>query len=260
MKFDFSDSNVVVTGSSRGIGFAVAEAFCAANANVTLIAETDEVFSACEQLSAHPGSKVNGIKCDISDPDQVRRTFAALDRIDVLVNNAGLELITPILATADDGDKIEQDFKRIIDINVMGTFYVSRNAVAKMPSGSSIIITCSIWSRTAVAEFSAYCASKHATLGFMRSMSKELAPAGIRVNGVCPGWVRTEASMRSLHAICERTGQSEEEVLNEILGAQSLEGLMEPADVADTYLFLSSDAAKNITGQAVNVDRGEVMS
>jgi len=170
MKFDFSDSNVVVTGSSRGIGFAVAEAFCAANANVTLIAETDEVFSACEQLSAHPGSKVNGIKCDISDPDQVRRTFAALDRIDVLVNNAGLELITPILATADDGDKIEQDFKRIIDINVMGTFYVSRNAVAKMPSGSSIIITCSIWSRTAVAEFSAYCASKHATLGFMRSM------------------------------------------------------------------------------------------
>ena len=190
----------------------------------------------------------------------MRETTQSLNQVDVLVNNAGLELITPIDASGADGDQVEHDFKRIIDTNVLGTFYMTRYVVPKMLTGSSILITCSIWSRTAVAEFSAYCASKHATLGFMRSMSKELAPKGIRVNGVCPGWVRTEASMRSLRAICQRTGQTEDQALNEILGSQSLDGLMEPADIADSYLFLASNAARNITGQAVNVDRGDVMS
>lgn len=260
MTFDFSNKNVIITGASRGIGHAVAKAFVAANANVSVIAESDEVFSAGELLESQTGSRVTALKCDISDIDQVRETLQPMDRIDVLVNNAGLELITPIDATGIDGDKVEQDFKKIIDTNVLGTFYMTRYAVPKMSSGSSILITCSIWSRTAVAEFSAYCASKHATLGFMRSMSKELAAKGIRVNGVCPGWVKTEASMRSLRAICQRTGQSEDDALNEILGSQSLDGLMEPADVADSYLFLASDAARNITGQAINVDRGDVMS
>ncbi len=260
MTFDFGNKNVIVTGASRGIGLAIAKAFALANANVTVIAESDEVFRAAELLESETASSINARKCDISDIDQVRETLQSLDSIDVLVNNAGLELITPIDASGADGDQVERDFKKIIDTNVLGTFYVTRYAVPKMPPGSSILITCSIWSRTAVAEFSAYCSSKHATLGFMRSMSKEMAPKGIRVNGVCPGWVRTQASMRSLRAICQRNGQSEDEAINEILGSQSLDGLMEPADVADCYLFLASDAARNITGQAVNVDRGDVMS
>ncbi|MGI9318256.1 MAG: SDR family NAD(P)-dependent oxidoreductase, partial [bacterium] len=253
MGFDFTNKSVIVTGASRGIGYAIAEAFCAANANVTVIAETDAIIDASEKLSEAYGSVVTGIRCDIADVEQVRRTIKQIDRIDILINNAGLELITPI---ADVDEKVEADFRRIIDINVMGTFYVTRYSVPKMPVGGSILITCSIWSRTAVSEFSAYCTSKHAVLGFMRSMSQELAPRGIRVNGVCPGWVKTEASMRSLREIAERSGQTEEDILNEILGAQSLPGLMAPADIADTYLYLSSKAANNITGQAVNVDRG----
>lgn len=256
MHFDFSGKNVVVTGASRGIGYGIAEAFCAANAIVTVVAETDEIYKASRELSDRYGSRVTGVQCDITDVSQVRQAFEVLHRIDVLINNAGLELITPIM---DDDNKVEQDFRRIIETNVLGTFHVTRYAVPKMPVGSSIVITCSVWSRTAVAEFSAYCASKHATLGFMRSMSLELAPKGIRVNGVCPGWVRTEASMRSLKAIGERSGKSEQNILAEILQAQSLPGLMEPGDIADMYLFLASDAAENVNGQAVNVDRGEVM-
>ncbi|MDH5556544.1 MAG: SDR family oxidoreductase, partial [Alphaproteobacteria bacterium] len=164
---------------------------------------------------------------------------------------------TPVLGADTETD---ETFRRIIDVNVMGTWYVTRAAVPRMGNGGRIIITSSIWGRTAVAEFGAYCASKHANLGFMRSLSKELGPKGITVNAVCPGWVRTDASMRTLKLTAEKEGWSETDMESEIVAAQSLAGLMEPEDMAGTYLFLASDAAANITGQAINADRGEVMS
>ena len=101
-------------------------------------------------------------------------------------------------------------------------------------------------------------ASKHAIIGLTKTWAKELGPSGIRVNAICPGWVRTEASMRSLARMAERTGADETELLADIVGAQALPGLMEPADVAGPYLFLASGLAGNITGQTLGVDRGEV--
>jgi 3-hydroxybutyrate dehydrogenase len=94
----------------------------------------------------------------------------------------------------------------------------------------------------------------------MRVLAKELGPRGIRVNAVCPGWVRTRAALRSLTRASEKAGVSEDEMLDDILSAQALPGLMEPDDVASLYLFLASDLARNVTGQAVNIDRGEVMA
>ena len=79
------------------------------------------------------------------------------------------------------------------------------------------------------------------------------------MNCVCPGWVRTEASLRSLRAMAEKTGRPEQDLLDEIVGAQAFGGLMEPSDIADIYLFLASRAASNITGQAYTIDRGELM-
>src|SRR5262249_37071099 len=111
----------------------------------------------------------------------------------------------------------------------------------------------------AAADFAAYVTSKHANIGFMRVLAKELGPKGIRVNAVCPGWVKTRAALRSLKEVSNRASIPEDEMLGEILSAQALPGLMEPSDVVSLYLFLASDHARNITGQAVNVDRGEVM-
>ncbi len=117
-----------------------------------------------------------------------------------------------------------------------------------------------MWGKTGAAGFTGYCASKHANIGFMRALADELGPRGIAVNAVCPGWVRTEASMRSLGLIAAREGRSEDDCLADILSAQAFEGLMEPDDMASTYLFLASDAAANVTGQALNVDRGELFA
>lgn len=257
MRFNFSGKSVLVSGASRGIGYGVARAFALAGADVIVLSGGDGIDAAAAALSKECGRVVRGIRCDISDADSVDRAFADIDRLDVLVNNAGFERPTPVLGASPETD---ETFRRIIDINVMGTWYVTRAAVPRMGDGGRIIVTSSIWGRTAVAEFGAYCASKHANIGFMRSLSKELGPKGITVNAVCPGWVRTEASMRTLRLTAEKEGWSEADMEAEIVAAQSLAGLMEPTDIAETYLFLASGAASNITGQAINVDRGEVMS
>jgi len=253
---DFTGKSVLVTGASHGIGAAVAMDFARAGASVAILSSTPDIHEAAERIKEATGHRVRALVCDITDRAAVRQSVGSLGRLDVLVNNAGLERITPMAA---EGDEVERTFARIIEINIIGAYYVTREAIKSMTAGSSIVITASIWSKSAAAEFSAYVVSKHGNLGFMRVLAKELGPRGIRVNAVCPGWVKTRAALRSLAAMSERQGVPEDEMLDGIIGAQALPGLMEPADVTSLYLFLASDLARNITGQAVNVDRGEVM-
>ena len=257
ISYDFSGEKVLVTGASRGIGFAVAKAFAMTGADVTVLSSGPNIHDAAKDIAAECGRPCRALQADITDSASIKVAIAELDRIDVLVNNAGLERITPLL---DPGETLENTFRRITDINVNGTFYVTRHAVPKMPAGGRVLVTASIWSRTAMPEFAAYVGSKHANLGFTRVMAKELGARGIRVNAVCPGWVRTEAAMLSLTNMSKRTGRNETDLLAEITGAQVLPGLMEPEDMAAAYLYLASDGASNITGQAIMVDRGEVMA
>lgn len=256
MQFDFSDKHVLVTGGNKGLGLGVVEGYLAAGASVTIVGIEADVPDVAEDLASRHGVRVSGFTCDIADLAAVRYMADAAGPVDVLINNAGLELITPI---EDPNPSVDETFRRITEINVIGTFSVTRALLPKIVDGGRIINTASMWGKSAVAEFSAYCASKHAVIGLTRSLAHELAPRGISVNAVCPGWVRTEASMRSLTAMSERTGRAEDDLLAEITGAQAFGGLMEPPDMAAMYLFLGSDAAANITGQAYTVDRGELM-
>jgi 3-hydroxybutyrate dehydrogenase len=255
--FDFAGKRVVVTGASHGIGRAVAEAFARSGADLLILSSTPDIRTAAEGIERETGRPVRAEICDIADRNAVRRALADAGPIDVLVNNAGLERITPML---ENGQEVEEVFARIIQINVVGTYYVTREALPRMGPGSSIVITSSIWGKTGAADFAAYVASKHANIGFMRVLARELGPRGIRVNAVCPGWVRTRAALRSLAEVARRAGVEEQQSLDEILAGQALPGLMDPADVVSAYLFLASDLASNITGQALNVDRGEVMA
>ena len=256
IELDFRNKSVVITGASRGIGFGVAEAFASLGADLHLISSGKTIHEAGKKLSELTDVPIKTYQCDISDKHKVNEVLSQIETIDVLINNAGLERPTPI--NSPDPQLID-DFERIININVLGTFYVTRASVGKMSKGGSIIITSSIWGKTAVSEFSAYCSSKHANIGFMRSLSKELGPQGIRVNAVCPGWVETESAMKSLAWMSQKTEMEESELLDEIVAAQSLTGLMQPSDASQLYLYLASSLASNITGQAINVDRGEVL-
>lgn len=240
---------VLITGASRGIGFGIARAFAEAGADLTLLAETEAVHEAAAQLSAR------ALLADIADPAALDAAFATLAGLDILINNAGLELITPL-----DGPspQTEAAFARIMAINVTGTAQVTRRALAHLGAGAAIVNTASIWGRVAEPLFDAYVASKHAVIGLTKTWAKELGPRGIRVNAVAPGWVRTEASLRSLGRMAERGGVEEDVLLAQIVGAQALPGLMEPEDIAAAYLFLASPLAASITGQTLGADRGEV--
>ena len=249
MSPSFSGKVVVITGASRGIGLGIARRFAQAGATLHLIADDAAIHERASELGA------TGAQADITGRAAVTAALAPLARIDVLVNNAGLELMTPV---DDAGDDNEAAFRRIVEINVIGTALVTARALRRMPAGGSIVNTASIWGRVAEARFGAYVASKHAIIGLTKTWARELGPKGIRVNAVCPGWVRTEASMRSLGRMAEHDGRSEAELLDAIVDGQALPGLMAPDDVAGTYLFLASDLAANITGQSLGVDRGEV--
>ena len=251
--FDFTGKSVLVTGASSGIGRGVATGFSRAGARVTILSSTDAIHEAARQM---PG-QVTAIKCDISDAAMVTEKLGGIDRVDVLINNAGLERPTPLTGDHPGGN---ETFERIVAINITGTQNVTDTLVGRIPDGGRIILTASIWARTAVPGFSAYVASKHANLGLMRAWAQELGPRGIRVNAVCPGWVMTGPAMNSLRELAVASGRSEDEVAQEVMSAQAIGGLMEPHDMADTYMFLASSGGANITGQAINVDRGEVMS
>ncbi|MBD1545608.1 SDR family NAD(P)-dependent oxidoreductase [Roseibium aggregatum] len=254
--FDFSDKTVLVTGASRGIGYGIAEGFARSGASLAILAEGEEVHAAAERLSGLAVSPVRGLHCDITDRSDVARAIAGFDRVDVLINNAGLERPTPL---GEPDPAVDDTFARVMAVNVTGTYNVTREALSKLPDGGRVVITSSIWGKTAVPDFSAYIASKHALIGLTRTWAKELGSRGITVNAVCPGWVKTEAAIRSLHSMAAKTGTAPDVLLDEIVSAQAIGGLMEPSDIAGLYLFLASDAAANITGQAINADRGEVM-
>lgn len=241
--------SVLVTGASRGIGAAIARAFVSAGADVHVLAEDDAVAATAASIGA------TAHQTDITDAKAVERSMAGIGSIDILVNNAGLERLTPIEDTSSETLAV---FRRIVEINIVGTSIVTGLALLSMPDGARIVNTASVWGRVAEPLFGAYVASKHAVIGLTKTWAKELGRRGIRVNAVAPGWVRTEASIRSVRSLAARSGRAEQAIIDDVAAGQSLPGgLMEPDDIVGAYLYLGSDLSANITGQTLGIDRGE---
>ena len=201
---------------------------------------------------SHPRGDVVVRACDVTDEAAVEAAFHEIGEVDVLVNSAGIGESAPLARTT-----LEQ-WHRHLEVNATGAFLCMRAVAGGMRErgGGAIVTVASTAGRVGVPYTAAYSASKHAVVGLTRAVAAELAGSGVRVNAVCPTFVRTEMTERTVANIVARTGRSEQQAIEALAASAPLGRLLEPEEVADAVLFLASPAAAAISGQAIVIDGG----
>jgi len=244
---DLAGQTAVVTGAARGIGREIAGRLAQAGASVALVdVVEDSVVQAAREVAASGGT-ARGYACDVSSFDNVaavgERIVGDFQRVDVLVNNAGITRDKLFLRMSAD------DWNQVIAVNLTGAFNFTKALAPVMlkQRGGSIINIASVVGQIGNAGQANYAASKAGLIGLTKSLAKEFAARGVRVNAVAPGFIRTAM-----------TDALSEEVQNQMKQAIPLGRMGEPADVADIVMFLASNLAGYVTGQVINCDGGLV--
>lgn len=235
----------IITGGTRGIGFATVKLFLENGAKVALLGSKKEtVEKAIKELKEiNKQYDVLGFYPDLNDIDMVRKTFQEVEKtygkLDILINNAGISAKEKI----DEYDS--KEFKKIMDLNVTAVFHCSKVAseIMKKQNGGVILNTSSMVSLYGQPSGCGYPASKFAVNGLTKSLARELGKDHIRVNAVAPGVIQTDM-MRNV----------KEEILKPVINSIPLKRIGKPEEVANAFLFLASDLASYITGAILSVD------
>lgn len=224
----------IITGGGRGIGREVAILFASEGAKVAVSARSsDQIAKVVEEISASGGEAI-GVSADVSREDDVRRivdeTMEKFGRVDVLVNNAGILEPGPI-ASVDS-----ESWRRVIEVNLFGTFYCTKAVTPILiEQGWGRIINMSSRSgKMGHPSLTAYCASKHGVVGLTKALAEELALFNITVNAICPGVVETD-------------------MVSETVKEQVGDKIIKPSQIADLTLYLASESASSITGEAISI-------
>lgn len=249
---------VVITGSTSGIGLGIAHAFAAEGANVVIngFGDAAEIEKTRKSLEAHGGTALyhGG---DMTKPAEIADLIATAENtfggVDVLVNNAGIQHVSPV-----EDFPIEK-WDQIIAINLTSSFHTVRAVVPGMKAKKKgrIINIASAHGLVASPYKSAYVAAKHGILGLTKSVALEVAEFGITINAICPGYVLTPLVEKQIPDTAKARGITEEQVKTEVmLRLQATKEFVSIDEVAQTAIFLASDAARQITGTSISIDGG----
>lgn len=258
-----NDKNILITGSGKGIGRAIALRLAEEGGQIIATGHRLENAQSTRDEIRDRNRKALAYEMDVTDADQIQKVVndasQEVGRIDVLVNNAGVSSMYPFL------DIPEEEWDRNIEVNAKGVFLCSQIIGQHMidraeknsrENNGKIINISSIAGRTGSPLLAHYVASKWAVLGLTRSIALELADYNINVNAVCPGYVKTSMQERELEWEGELTNRDPEEVKQSYIDETPLGRLQEPEDVADLVSFLVSDQSNFITGQSINTCGG----
>jgi meso-butanediol dehydrogenase/(S,S)-butanediol dehydrogenase/diacetyl reductase len=252
--FNLQGRRAIVTGGARGIGAAIVRALAAAGVRVA-IADLDE--DAARALADEIGGGAAAFAIDVRDRASTQRAFdGAIDHLgalDILAANAGVSTMRPALDITDE----EWEFN--LAVNARGVFLSNQIAcryLLKEKRKGAIVNTASLAGKVGAPLLAHYSASKFAVLGWTQALAREMAPHDVRVNAVCPGFVRTSMQEREIVWEGQLRGMSPEAVRAEYVSLTPIARIEEPEDVADVVLFLASDASRFMTGQGINVTGG----
>jgi 3-hydroxybutyrate dehydrogenase len=249
----------IITGSTSGIGLAIAEAFAATGCNIALsgFGESDFISDLVKRLSASSGGKTTHTCADLHDPAALRgyieAAMADLGGADILINNVGMQYVAAVEDFPDD------KWDMIIDINLSAAFHASKAVLPGMKARNwgRIINIASAHGLVASPFKSAYVASKHGLVGLTKACALEVAETGITVNAICPGYVNTPLVQGQVKDQAKVHNMTDEQVIRDIiLAAQPNKRFIEPAQLAGVALFLCTEAAGSITGAALSQDGG----
>ncbi len=251
--------NVLVTGSTSGIGLRIAQCLAGAGCNIALtgLGDADEMAARAAQIATTHGVRTVYLPADLRLPGMsqglVRRAAGALGNVDVLINNAGIQHVAPLHEFPDSL------WDEVLAVNLSAAFHTTKAALPAMRSGGwgRIINIASAHALVASTGKAAYVASKHGLVGLTKVTALENARFGITANAICPGWVHTPLVEEQLAARRRESGLSAAEAQNQLLAQkQALLEFTTPAQIAELALFLCSAAAATITGASLSIDGG----
>jgi len=251
---DLAGKRAIVTGAGSGIGRAIAGAL---SRHAVRVAVADIDPAKAESAAEALGDEALALELDVRSRSSVEAGFATVlsnwGSFDILVANAGVSTMRRAV------DLTDEDWDFNFDVNARGIFLTNQIAARQFLKQSTrgvIVNTASLAAKVGAPLLAHYSASKFAVLGWTQALARELAPEGIRVNAVCPGFVKTDMQSREVIWEAELRGVSPQRVVEDYIGQTPLGRLEEPADVADVVVFLCSDGARFMTGQGVNVTGG----
>ncbi len=250
----------VVTGGGRGIGAAVAHALAERGAAVVVSARSEREIDGVAGSLARGGRTAFAIPCDVTREEAVaelaRQAGELLGSVDVLVNSAGAS------SSAKLADLTLEEWNRLFAANATSTFLCTRALLPAMVARGwgRVVNIASVAGKVGAPYVAAYTAAKHAVIGFTRAVAAEVAASGVTVNAVCPGYVDTRMTARSIERIVEKTGADPETVRAKLRAMSPQRRLFEPEEIAHLVVSLCDPGAGGIHGQAVVVDGGAVQS